>query len=116
MTSIFIHTDFIPGDEEGFGLWRSEHYYDHVALNLGARNLSSPVVVPEYDIASWDTGEDQRRLWLSGHYDMHLALRAATGISGIDLTQVNWNDPEELFSWLENHAVEHLILDQAFSI
>jgi hypothetical protein len=116
MTTLFVHTDFIPGDQEGFGLWRSEHYYDHVALNLKARNLSSPVIVPEYDITSWDEAPYQRSLWLAGHYDMHLALRDATGITGVDLTQVNWDDPKELFSWLENHSAEHEILDQVLGV
>lgn len=116
MASVFVHTDFVPGDQEGFGLWRTEHYYDHAQLNLLCRNLSTPRVLPEYDILNWQDGEEEKRLWLAGHMDMHQALRDVTGVTGVDLNEVDWENPISLFNWLENHAAEHDLFDQLLGV
>lgn len=116
MTVIFQHDEFFPGDERGFGMWRAEHYFEHNQFNLLSRDLSTPFVIPEYDIYSWDDRSEERRLWLLGHYDMHLALREATGITGIDLGEVDWEDPLQQAIWLLNHASEHEVLREVFGV
>ncbi|MDE2098055.1 MAG: hypothetical protein KGL39_12450 [Patescibacteria group bacterium] len=113
---LFQNDQFIPGDERGFGLWRSQHYYEHVQFNLLARDLASPAAIPEFDILSWVDAPAPRRLWLIGHYDMHQVLRQTTGVSGIDLSEVDWDNPMQVFVWLENHAAEHDLMRQAFGI
>lgn len=116
MTSVFVHTDFIPGDKEGFGLWRAEHTYEHERLNLLCRNLVNPRIIPEYDILSWNDDPEIRKDWLEGHTDMHQALRDITGVTGVDLNLVDWNDAVQLLSWLENHSSEHAVLDQILGV
>lgn len=116
MSAPFVDKEFIPGDAEGFGMWRSQHSYEHVMFIELARGFTTPIVLREYDVASWDDSPEYREIWLAGHYDMHLSLRDAVGIDGIDLTKVEWDDPQQVSAWLENHKLEHEILEQAFNL
>lgn len=116
MTAPFVDKEFQPGDAEGFGMWRSQHSYEHQKFIELARNFTNPVVLREYDILSWDDDPVFRNIWLAGHYDMHLSLRDITGIQGVDLTKVDWDEPQDVLVWLENHKFEHEILEQAFGL
>lgn len=116
MASIFVNQEFIPGDMEGFAVWRSQHYYEHLQFNLIARNIPNPVILPEYDIYSWDNDPKFAKLWLDGHYEIHQALRQLSGVSGIDLQNVDFTNQEQVFIWLESHSQEHILLEEAFGI
>lgn len=45
--------------------------------------------------------------WLAIHQQSHNDFTAALGIAGVDLTSVDFNDPEQLASWIRLHAEEH---------
>lgn len=45
--------------------------------------------------------------WLQVHQQAHNDFTAALGIEGVDLTSVNFHDPEQLASWARLHGEEH---------
>ena len=45
--------------------------------------------------------------WLEVHQASHNAFTAALGIAGVDLTDVDFQDPEQLASWSRLHGEEH---------
>lgn len=104
-------------DEAGFGLWLGGHYYEHKQfITLGLQATPTKFFI-EYDLYSWDnSNQDLQRVWLEQHAEMHDALRIATGVDGIDLSEVNWQDAQAVQDWMRYHAVEHGLLRTAFGV
>jgi hypothetical protein len=75
-----------------------------------------PVFIPDYDFALW--GDDKRVItsWLEAHQTAHEALRTYTGVSGIDLADVDLTQEDQWFSWMDSHADEHSLLRQSLGI
>lgn len=46
--------------------------------------------------------------WLRIHQQAHVDFTNLLGIGGVDLTSVDFRDPEQLASWIRLHADEHL--------
>jgi len=113
---LFFQTDFFPGDDIGFGIWRMGHYLEHEQfIQLGLQQ--NPVVqVPDFSIVDWTNNPRARQDWLDAHQDIHNRLRAWTGVQGVDLSVVNWDKPDELLDWLDDHATEHALIRQALQI
>jgi len=110
--------DFVfPGDRIGFGWWLDSHALEHkqfVAIGF----QSAPVVfVPDYDLLSWDwDNKVAQEDWHSVHEATHEALRQRTGVEGLDLSVVDFDDPEYFLLWMDNHAFEHAQIRQALGI
>ena len=45
--------------------------------------------------------------WLQTHQAAHVAFTDVLGIAGVDLTAVDFNDPEQAASWSRLHGEEH---------
>lgn len=45
--------------------------------------------------------------WLIIHQQAHVDFTGALGIAGVDLTAVDFRDPEQMASWIRLHADEH---------
>jgi len=45
--------------------------------------------------------------WLYQHYTMHQQMDAVLGISGYDLTDVDFSNPGIIAGWIQSHAIEH---------
>lgn len=45
--------------------------------------------------------------WLIIHQQSHVDFTTALGIAGVDLTAVDFRDPEQMASWIRLHADEH---------
>jgi hypothetical protein len=48
------------------------------------------------------------RTWLMIHQQAHVEFTSALGIAGVDLTAVDFHDPEQMASWIRLHADEHM--------
>ena len=46
----------------------------------------------------------------------HQALRAFTGVSGIDLANVDLSKEDQWFEWMDDHRAEHADLRAALGI
>lgn len=62
--------------------------------------------IPNYDLLSW----------AFRHQSMHSAANVILGLQGFDLTGVDFRKPEEVTVWTENHAREHMAINQALGI
>jgi len=116
MSIFFFHDTVLPHDPEGFGTWLIEHQYEHTQFHNIALNQLNSIVVPDYDLASWSWAPEVTATWLNAHEVVHRALRQAAGISGIDLSIVDFRDEGAWFEWMDDHASEHQLIRQAFGI
>lgn len=114
MTAVFVHNTVLPKDPGGWGLWLTEHYYEHIRFILTARDLADPVELDEYDIWSWSDEPAFVQSWLMSHQQMHQGLRELTNVGGIDLQAVDMTDSGQFLVWQESHRLEHNQLNLAF--
>jgi hypothetical protein len=113
---LFFHNTLLPDDPTGMGVWLIEHYYEHLQfVQLGMQQ--SPVrFIPDYAIQSWSDQKSVQTQWLNVHQTIHDALRTWTGVQGIDLSTVDLEDREEWFEWMDAHAQEHILIEQALGL
>lgn len=112
MAVTFFHPYVLPHDASGWGRWLTEHYYEHIRFMLTLRSLVNPINVAEYDILSWSDEPGLVQGWLGSHEKIHEDLRAATGLTGSNLQDVDFKDDTQFLLWLDNHAQEHQQLQQ----
>jgi hypothetical protein len=107
---------FLFGDDAGFAQYRQEHWYEHVQFVQIGQGLGAPKLIPDYDLTSWQNSSEFARSWLTTHETVHEILRAFTGVSGINLADVNLSNESEFYEWLDAHRAEHAQLRTAFGI
>lgn len=77
------------------------HHQD-IASALQSNGVTIPIYplnpIPKKDIY----------IWVYQHQIIHNAQNAALGISGFDLTGVDFNNPDVLEDWIDQHGWEHL--------
>jgi hypothetical protein len=102
------------GDVAGMGAWDISHGREHIQfIQVLAAN---GVNLPDPDLLMLLTAGNARASQLQSHFTQHQLLRQATGVEGIDLSQVNLNDAGDFYNWLGYHATEHQQLRQALGI
>lgn len=96
----------VPSTPEELSHWASTHMAMHRDINRRIYELSNGLVVlPEYvldPINPNDTG-----VWDDQHQIMHQDMDAVLGISGFDLTGVDFKNRDTLVNWVQLHASEH---------
>ena len=94
----------IPQNEQGFLLFSFNNMDAHrrIVNGIFARN---GVLLPLYDLDPIPPSDPQT--WLQTHQAAHVAFTDALGIAGVDLTAVDFNDPEQAASWMRLHGEEH---------
>lgn len=103
----------VPNDERSLSIW-SFHNYDSHDRIIGAIFNQGGALLTRYPldpISTQDPGD-----WLRTHQTMHNDMNAQLGLSGSDLTDVNWEDPRELEAWSFLHAVEHRAAENQLGI
>jgi hypothetical protein len=111
-----VHDQFLFGDDAGFGQWRQEHWLEHIQFVQIAQAQTTPILIPDYDLTSWQNTRSFARNWLVTHESLHEDLRNITGVSGINLADVDLSKEDEFYTWLDAHADEHAQLRTAFGI
>jgi len=113
---LFFHTDLLFGDQEAWGTYLQEHGYEHRQfVQLG--QLGTPgFLIPDYDLFSWEDSTVYARNWLTTHESVHEVIRGITGVSGINLADVNLANESEFYTWLDAHKQEHISIRQALGI
>ena len=112
----FNPTVFSLGDRAGQGRWEVGHYRQHLNYVTKLANLSPAIVIADHPILRIGTNKTQQKLWLEDHANVHNTLRQYTNVTGIDLSEVNLEDPNEFQVWLDSHATEHQLIDQALGL
>ena len=116
VTTQFMPNLFSYGDEAGFGQWLVGHYRQHLAYNQVLAAQTAPIVIPVYPILTLTAGKPGVRFWLDSHENWHEAIRPYANVLGIDLSSVDWQNPNEFYQWLDIHNQEHGELDLAFGV
>lgn len=115
--AIFTHDEFLYGDQVAFAQYRQEHWLEHVQfVQIGLAQTPTPVLIVDYDLTSWSDDEFFVRNWLNTHEQVHERLRQLTGVTGINLADVNLKSENEFYTWIDAHRNEHALLRQAFGV
>ncbi len=94
----------VPEDERGMLVF-SFHNADQHALIAREVVAQRGVSLPAYVLDPIPSADPET--WLAIHQASHNAFTAALGIAGVDLTDVDFNDPEQAASWHRLHGEEH---------
>lgn len=116
MTINFQPDVVLPKDPAGFGRWLTGHYYEHLVLAKAAAALSTPVIVPNYDILAWRDEPEFVTNWLVNHEAMHAQLRVGANLTGIDFSLVDFSNDDEFSEWIDDHSQEHIDLRRIYGI
>ena len=81
--------------------------FEHKAFVARGATNNPVITIPDFDILAWSDDPVRVRFWLDSHASIHNALRAPVGLSGIDLSAVDFADAEQFDEWLSLHATEH---------
>jgi len=105
------------GDEAGFAQYRQEHWYEHRQFVAIGQANHPVILIPDYDLTTWQDGNQAfTTSWLTTHESVHEALRYYTGVTGINLADVNFAKEDEFYEWIDAHRQEHAALRKAFGI
>ncbi|HEX8838784.1 MAG TPA: hypothetical protein VF748_17710 [Candidatus Acidoferrum sp.] len=116
MTSQFQPNTVAYGDAAGLGLWLVGHYRQHLAYNAFLAGQTVPIEIPTYNILTVNGGNIGMRFWLEDHQSWHEDVRPFANVTGIDLSEVDMNNEEQFYSWIDLHNQEHAAIDTAFGL
>lgn len=114
--AIFIYPTLLPRDPPAFSIWLQQHYLEHQQFVRVFQSQTVPIFIPDYNFALWDDDKKIVGSWLEAHQTAHLALREFTGVSGINLADVDLTKVDQWFSWMDDHATEHASIRAALGI
>lgn len=78
--------------------------------------LANPVILQVYPILRMDWTPHHLQEWLDMHEHWHEDVRPFANVTGVDLSVVNLQKPDEFYSWVDVHNQEHQFLDRAFGV
>ena len=113
MATTFQPDIVLPNDPAGFSFWLNSHNYEHLRFTLAIQAVTPSFTSPDYDFAAFRSEQAFLTDWLSAHQLAHEALRAYTGVTGYDLSVIDFHDKVSWFEWMDAHALEHGFLRQA---
>ena len=93
----------IPSNEQTFEEWSFNHAANHRDVNAAILRIYG-IALPEYILDPFTPGDEN---WIYSHQTMHNNQDAILGISGYDLTDVNFQDQGQLAGFIYLNADEH---------
>ena len=112
----FFHDIYLFGDPIGASIWRREHQDEHTQFVQTFLAQTPPLDVTDYDLDSWEDNQRFVAYWLTAHESVHEELRSFTGVSGVNLADVNLFKIDEFYEWIDVHRAEHVLIRQALGI
>jgi len=106
----------LPRDPAGFSIWLQEHYLEHAQFVRIFQSQTPPIFIPDYNFALWSDEKKVVSAWLEAHQAAHENIRTRTGVSGIDLADVDLSKDDEWYTWMDDHADEHGLIRSALGI
>lgn len=101
-------------DPESLMWWAFAHQDHHRSIN-GAIYRRNLIALPEFSLDPVPIG-DNSGAWAYQHQTMHNNQNILLGISGFDLSRVEWNDKSLLEGWIWLHAQEHYQASQILGV
>lgn len=103
-------------DIPGYGAWDVGHGREHLQF-VQVLALQIPTVqIPAFDMLSFLNAGNSRKSILQTHAQVHEIIRGVTGVQGVDLSEVNFDDRDAFYDWLGTHATEHANIRAALGI
>lgn len=99
-----------PPTPNGWKEWFFYHAQDHINIVTSIQSLKS-IVLPTYVIDPMDP--DDFEGWAQRHQNYHNDMNGIFGLNGIDLQEVNFDNPDEKKSWMWNNFSEHRAVHNA---
>ena len=114
--AIFVYETLLPRDPAGFSIWLMQHYLEHAQFVQIFQQQTTPIFIPDYNFALWDDDKNVVGSWLQAHQRTHQSLRDFTGVSGINLADVDLTQDDQWYTWMDDHAAEHRDIRSALGI
>lgn len=108
-------SQFTPGDEGGMNRFLFEHYLEHQQFASVLLAQTPPAQTTTLPIQKMDKGREQD--WLLAHQQMTQSVW--TGLGGgqsAEFSRVDWNDPDQLLNWMQDHAQWHAQVRELLSL
>lgn len=103
-------------DAPGYGAWDIGHAREHIQFVQTLAGQSPPVLIPDQNMLSFFTAGAARGSIVQSHSDVHNLLRAQLGITGVDLTVIDFKDESSFYDWLQYHSYEHAQIRQVLAL
>jgi hypothetical protein len=94
----------IPMTDQEMSTWAFAHMAHHRDVNAAIYRTKG-VILPEYVLDPVNMADPQG--FLNLHQDMHNNTDAVLGISGYNLSEVDWSDPGQRAGWIYLNATLH---------
>jgi len=95
----------VPGTDQEMAAWSFIHMAHHRELNEAILRLRN-IALPEYILDPVNLADPQA--FLNQHQQMHNNTDAVLGVSGYDLTEVDWADAGQRAGWIYLNATLHV--------
>ena len=95
----------VPVTDADVAQWSNLHLIQHRLTNEAVLRTKN-IALPEYVLAPIDLNDPQAFLYQ--HQQMHNAVDQLYGISGYNLTDVNWSDVSQREGWIFLNAQLHV--------
>lgn len=103
-------------DVAGYGDWDIGHAREHIQFVQVLAAQSPTIAINDYNMLSFLTAGSAVQSIVQSHSDVHNQLRAALGITGVDLSVLNLRDEGSFYDWLQYHSTEHAQIRQSLGI
>ena len=94
----------VPGTESEMAQWAFAHQANHRDINRVIYQVLK-LQLPTYVLDPINARDIE--VWLYQHQQLHQAMDTVLGISGYDLLDVNWQDPNDRAGWILLNSDEH---------
>lgn len=98
----------IPGTPEEHAMWSFAHAAHHLDI-INVIYVTRQIALSQFVLDPFNP-EDESAMenWSYQHQTMHQEMDQVLGISGFDLTDINWQDKAQRAAWISLNAAEHL--------
>lgn len=90
--------------ESGWEEWSFANYEHHLAIEEGLLQVLGIVATP---FRIWPVNGAQFRDWQEQHQQSHTLFNRALGITGRDLTDLDFTDRSKADAWYFEHFIQH---------
>ncbi len=97
----------VPHDPQSLAEWSYAHAAHHTDI-ANQIYIVYQQTIQKYVLDPFDPrNDDNVKIWGYQHQQMHELANEILKIPGFDLSEVNWQDENDLATWIQLHAYEH---------
>jgi hypothetical protein len=104
------------GDLPGYAAWDISHGREHIQFVQSLAARTPAVLITDFDLLTFLTAGGARPSIVQSHAQAHTLLRAALGITGVDLSAFNLDDQGSFYDFLSYNAEDHILIRQQLGL